>query len=70
MNAIQNLLDCRTPAQCLKTLVMFLISLLINVLIIRFLWNTALVKHITILRPVDSLLNTFLLAVGIAIFKL
>ena len=67
MNAIQNLLDCRTPAQCLKTLAMFLISLLINVLIIRFLWNTALVKHITILKPASTLLDTLLLAVSMSL---
>jgi hypothetical protein len=38
--------------------------------IMRFLWNGTLVKHITILRPVDSLLQTFLLSLGIALFRL
>jgi hypothetical protein len=38
--------------------------------IMKFLWNDTLVKHITVLRPVDSLLQTFLLALGIALFKL
>jgi hypothetical protein len=36
----------------------------------RFLWNSTLVKHITILRPVDTLMQTFLLSLGIALFKL
>ena len=67
MNAIQKLLNCRTPGQCMEALVMFLIGLLINILIIRFLWNTALVKHITILKPASSLLDTLLLAVSMSL---
>jgi hypothetical protein len=38
--------------------------------IMQFLWNSTLVKHVSILRPVDSLLQTFLLALGIALFRL
>jgi hypothetical protein len=67
MNAIQNLLNCRTPGQCVETLVKFLIALLINILIIRFLWNTALVKHITVLKPASTLLDTLLLAVSMSL---
>jgi hypothetical protein len=29
-----------------------------------------MVKHINILRPVDSLMQTFLLALGISLFRL
>ena len=67
MNAIQKLLNCRTPAECAQALVWFLIGLLINILIIRFLWNTALVKHITILKPASTLLDTFLLALSMSL---
>jgi hypothetical protein len=38
--------------------------------ILRFLWNSTLTKHISILRRVDTLQETFLLAVGIALFRL
>ena len=67
MNVIQNLLGCRTPGECVQALVKFLIMLLINVLIIRFLWNTALVKHITILKPASTLVDTLLLAVSMSL---
>jgi len=36
----------------------------------NFNWNGVLVDHISILRRVDTLLNTFLLALGIALFRL
>jgi hypothetical protein len=37
--------------------------------ILRFLWNNALVKYTTVLRPVDSLFHMFILALAIGMFK-
>jgi hypothetical protein len=53
-----------------KGLVMFLtfaIVYVINLLFVRFLWNNALVKHVTILRPATTMLDTFLLALALTI---
>ena len=66
---IKDLANCKTPGDCFQTLVMFLIVLLINILIIRFLWNTSLVKHITILKPATTLLDTLLLAVALTMLR-
>ena len=38
-------------------------------ILLRFLWNQSLVKHISIFKPVDSLWHTFLLAVALAAFR-
>jgi hypothetical protein len=65
---ISDFVNIKDASSFLKFLVVFLIVLLVNILIIRFLWNTALVKHIKILSPVDSLLDTFLLAVALTMF--
>jgi hypothetical protein len=69
MNAVQRLLQCKTPAECAEKLVFLLIGLLINILIIRFLWNTSLVKHISILKPATTLLDTFLLALALTLVR-
>jgi hypothetical protein len=69
MNAVQRLLECRTPAECAQKLVFLAIGLLINILIIRFLWNTALVKHITVFKPATTLLDTLLLALALTIVR-
>ena len=53
----------------IKWLIIFLLVLLIYVLVIRFLWNTVLVKHVTILKPVDTLLDTYLLAFALSLFS-
>jgi hypothetical protein len=37
--------------------------------ILRYLWNNALVKYTTVLKPVDSLFHMFILALAIGMFK-
>jgi hypothetical protein len=63
------ILQSRSQKEMVYNLVVFAIYVIIMTLILRFLWNTSLVKHISILKPVDSLWHTFLLAVAIAAFK-
>jgi hypothetical protein len=64
---IKDFLNIKSASGFLQTLVVFLIVLLINVLIVRFLWNTALVKHITILRPATTLLDTLILSIALSL---
>jgi hypothetical protein len=65
-----NILQSRNQREMLYNLIVFVLFVVIMTFFMRFLWNGTLVKHINILRPVDSLLQTFLLALGIALFKL
>ena len=67
---MRDILASKTPQELIYNLLVFLLYILILTFVLRYLWNSTLVKHITILRPVDSLLNTFLLAIGISLFKL
>ena len=64
------ILSSRSIGELLSQLSIFLLYVVILTFVLRYLWNNVLVDHITILRKVDSLLNTFLLAVGIAMFRL
>lgn len=52
-----------------KVLLMFILILIINTLIIRYLWNTSLVKHISVLKPLGGFKDAFLLALAINIIK-
>ena len=49
-------------------IVTFLVVLIIMTVLLRFLWNKALVPHVTILKPVSSLWQMFLLATAISLF--
>jgi hypothetical protein len=66
---IKDFLNIKSSSGFLQTLVVFFIVVLVNVLIVRFLWNTALVKHISILKPVDTLFDTLLLSIALTMFQ-
>lgn len=65
-----NILQSRSQKEMIYNFIVFALFVILMTFIMQFLWNSTLVKHITILKPVDSLLQTFLLALGIALFRL
>lgn len=65
-----NILQSRNRREMMYNLIVFVLFVVLMTFFMKFLWNSTLVKHISILKPVDSLLQTFLLAVGIALFRL
>jgi hypothetical protein len=64
------IINARDARERIMALVTFVIFVFIWMFLLRFLWNEALVRYIPALRPVDSLWHTFLLAIGIAAFRL
>jgi steroid 5-alpha reductase family enzyme len=64
-----NILQSRNQKEVLYNLIVFAIYIIILTVVLRFLWNQSLVKHISVLKPVDTLWHTFLLAVAVAAFK-
>jgi len=64
-----NILQSRTQKEMIYNLIVFAIYIVILTIVLRFLWNQSLVKHVSILKPLDSLWHTFLLAVDVAAFK-
>lgn len=66
---IQDFVNIKDASSFLKTLIVFLVILFINMFVIRFLWNSALVKHISVLKRVDTLLDTFLLSIALTLFQ-
>jgi hypothetical protein len=65
-----SIMQARSPAERITALATFIIFVIVWMFLLRFLWNQALVRYIPALRPVDSLWHTFLLAIGIAAFRL
>jgi hypothetical protein len=64
-----NILQSRSKKDLVYNLMVFAIYILIMTLVLRFLWNKSLVKHISVLKSVDTLPQTLLLAIAIAMFK-
>jgi hypothetical protein len=67
---MKDILSSTTRREMISNLIVFVLWVLIMTVVLRFLWNGTLVKHISILKPVDSLTQTFLLALGISLFRL
>ena len=44
----------------------FLLNILIGTFLLRVFWNRSLSKHITVLKPISSLFDAFVLSVSIA----
>lgn len=63
-------LGSRNTQDLLYNLTIFTLYVIILTFILRYLWNDTLVRHISVLRPVDTLMQTFLLALGISLFRL
>lgn len=64
-----NILQSRSQKEFIYNLVVFLIYIVIMTIVLRFLWNKSLVKHISVLKSVDTLPQTLLLAIALAMFK-
>lgn len=65
---IQELMDPNREDRMTLAIV-YAIVLLISTILLRYLWNESLVKHITVLKPVKSLLDAFLLSVALMILR-
>jgi hypothetical protein len=65
-----SVIGSRNTQELLYNLTIFVLYVIILTFLLRYLWNGTMVKHISILRPVDTLLQTFLLALGISLFRL
>lgn len=61
----RQLINSKNQKDMLKNLVMFILLVIISAFLVRFFWNRALVPHVTVLKPVKSLLDALLLSVGL-----
>ena len=67
---MRDVLTSRSRKEALYNLIVFFIFLTIWTFFLRYLWNSVLVKYVSVFKPVDSLVHTFLLALAITMFKL
>lgn len=66
---IRDIIASKNVNQLSENLLTFLILLVINMIILKWLWNTALVKHVSVLKPVTTLLDALLLSLGLMLLK-
>lgn len=66
---IQEVTKAQTKSDALTEFLIFVLTLLISTFLLRVFWNRSLVKHISILKPINSLLDAFILSISLAVVR-
>ena len=61
----KQLKNSRTQTDIVKNALMFILLVILSAFLVKFFWNRALVPHITVLKPVKTLLDALLLSTGL-----
>ena len=64
-----NILKSENKSDMIRELLIFVVSILISTFILRIVWNSSLVKHITVLKPINSMLDAFILSISIRVIS-
>ena len=66
---IQEVSKARTKSDMLTELLSFVLNVLISTFVLRFAWNRSLVPHVTVLKPLKSMLDAFILALSLNVVR-
>jgi len=66
---IQEVSKARTKKEILIEILTFVLTLLVSTFILRVVWNKSLVTHITVLKPIATLLDAFILALSLQVVR-
>ncbi len=66
---IKDLVNAKKMNEVISEILIFTLILLISTFVLRFAWNRSLVKHITVLKPINSILDAFILSLSLAVIR-
>ena len=66
---IQEVTKSQTKSDALTEFLMFVLVILISTFLLRLVWNRSLVKHITVLKPINTMLDAFTLSIALAVVR-
>ena len=69
MQVLDRVAKSQTKSEMLSELLLFILNVLIATFVLRYAWNRSLVKHITILKPISTMLDAFVLALSLSIIR-
>ena len=58
-----------TKSDALVEFLVFVLSILIGTFLLRFMWNRSLVKHITVIKPINTMLDALALSLSLAVIR-
>jgi len=69
MQVLDRVAKSETKSDMITELLLFILNILIATFVLRFAWNRSLVKHITIFKPINTMLDAFILALSLSIVR-
>jgi len=66
---LRDLANAKKMNEALTEILVFVLAILISTFVLRFAWNKSLVKHITVLKPINTFLDAFILSLAIAVVR-
>lgn len=66
---IKEVAKSQTKSDMLTELLIFILNILIATFVLRFAWNRSLVQHITVLKPLETMLDAFILALSLNVVR-
>jgi hypothetical protein len=66
---IKEVAKSQNKSDMLTELLLFILNILIATFVLRFAWNRSLVKHITVLKPLETMLDAFILALSLTVVR-
>ena len=66
---IQEVAKAKSRSEVLTEILTFMLTVLISTFLLRVVWNRSLVKHISVLKPINNLLDAFILSLSLQIVR-
>jgi len=66
---IHEVAKAKSRSEVLTEVLTFVLTVLISTFLLRVVWNRSLVKHISVLKPINSMLDAFILSVSIRVIS-
>ena len=66
---IKEVAKTRSPIDALTEVLIFILVILVTTFVLRFTWNNSLVKHISVLKPIDTFLDALLLSISLTVVR-
>jgi hypothetical protein len=66
---IKDVAKSQTRTDMVREFLLYVLALLITTFLIRLLWNRSLVKHISTLKPVNTLGDAFVLSIALSVVR-
>ena len=66
---IQEVAKAKSRSEVLSEILTFMLTVLISTFLLRVVWNRSLVKHISVLKLINNLLDAFILSLSLQIVR-